>query len=113
MMRSRKTTPPASQAQAARPLAPTTGLSLNASLGGYTMPEKARRGGRDALGCISRVPCMQPPTEPAHRSPPPSPQDVRMRGFRDRAEVADVTALLEARLRSLTAEAVDLHEAAS
>jgi molybdopterin molybdotransferase len=37
--------------------------------------------------------------------------DVRMRGFRDRAEVQDVIALLTARLAPLPAEPVDLHEA--
>lgn len=39
-------------------------------------------------------------------------RDVRMRGFRDRAEVADVQGLLAARLQPLPREAVDLHEAA-
>jgi molybdopterin molybdotransferase len=39
-------------------------------------------------------------------------KDVRMRGFQDRAEVADVLALLAARLRPLPAEAVGLAEAA-
>jgi molybdopterin molybdotransferase len=38
--------------------------------------------------------------------------DVRMRGFRDRAEVAEVLALLAARLQPLPAEEVELHEAA-
>jgi molybdopterin molybdotransferase len=38
--------------------------------------------------------------------------DVRMRGFRDRAEVAEVTALLTSRLQPLSAENVDLHVAA-
>ena len=38
--------------------------------------------------------------------------DVRMRGFRDRAEVADVAALLNSRLQPLSAEDVDLHQAA-
>jgi molybdopterin molybdotransferase len=38
--------------------------------------------------------------------------DIRMRGFRDRTEVADVLALLDARLRALPAERVDLHVAA-
>src|SRR5437867_356704 len=42
----------------------------------------------------------------------PPPADVRMRGFKDRTEVADVLALLEARLRSLPAENVCLKEAA-
>src|SRR5687767_12925252 len=37
--------------------------------------------------------------------------DVRMRGFRDRAEVADVVALLERRLTPLSAERVTLREA--
>jgi molybdopterin molybdotransferase len=36
--------------------------------------------------------------------------DVRMRGFRDRAEVAEVVALLAARLQPLSAEEVELHE---
>jgi molybdopterin molybdotransferase len=39
-------------------------------------------------------------------------KDVRMRGFQDRAEVADVLALLEARLRPLPSEPVELTEAA-
>ncbi len=38
--------------------------------------------------------------------------DVRMRGFRDRAEVADVLALLATRLEPLSAESVGLREAA-
>src|SRR5437773_6017402 len=38
--------------------------------------------------------------------------DVRMRGFRDRAEVADVLALLANRLHPLPPEVVDLHAAA-
>jgi molybdopterin molybdotransferase len=38
--------------------------------------------------------------------------DVRMRGFRDRAEVADVIALLTSRVQPLSAEHVDLHAAA-
>jgi molybdopterin molybdotransferase len=38
--------------------------------------------------------------------------DVRMRGFRDRSEVADVVALLQDRLQPLPAERVDLHQAA-
>src|SRR5690349_18766799 len=37
--------------------------------------------------------------------------DVRMRGFRDRADVTDVNALLAARLQPLPAEEIDLHEA--
>jgi molybdopterin molybdotransferase len=44
---------------------------------------------------------------------PGSPfHDVRVRGFRDRAEVADVVALLAARVHPLAAETVDLHGAA-
>lgn len=39
-------------------------------------------------------------------------RDVRMRGFQDRAEVADVQALLDRRLRVLAAEAVALGESA-
>jgi molybdopterin molybdotransferase len=39
-------------------------------------------------------------------------KDVRMRGFQDRSEVADVLALLEAHMRPLPAEAVDLADAA-
>jgi len=39
-------------------------------------------------------------------------KDVRMRGFQDRAEVADVRALLDSRARPLPAEPVNLHEAA-
>src|SRR6516225_11566844 len=39
-------------------------------------------------------------------------RDVRMRGFRDRAEVEDVLALLKSRLKPLSAEDVGLHEAA-
>jgi molybdopterin molybdotransferase len=42
----------------------------------------------------------------------PRPRDVRMRGFQDRSEVADVVALLDARLRPLPAESVPLSEAA-
>src|SRR5438132_2077846 len=38
--------------------------------------------------------------------------DVRMRGFRDRAEVADVVALLTARLQALPAEGIDVRDAA-
>jgi molybdopterin molybdotransferase len=38
--------------------------------------------------------------------------DVRMRGFRDRSEVADVLVLLDARLRPLGDETVDLHAGA-
>jgi molybdopterin molybdotransferase len=43
---------------------------------------------------------------------PPSFRDVRMRGFRERAEVDDVSALLRSRLKTLPAEEVDLREAA-
>ncbi len=39
-------------------------------------------------------------------------RDVRMRGFRDRAEVEDVLALLRSRLQPLPAEDVELHDAA-
>src|SRR5215471_10242405 len=42
----------------------------------------------------------------------PSFQDVRMRGFRDRAEVDDALALLKTRLSPLPAEDVGLHDAA-
>lgn len=38
--------------------------------------------------------------------------DVRMRGFQDRSEVADVVRLLDARVRPLAAETIDLSEAA-
>src|SRR5438552_7255445 len=37
--------------------------------------------------------------------------DVRMRGFRDRAEVTQVVAMLAARVQPLPAEEIDLHEA--
>jgi molybdopterin molybdotransferase len=40
-------------------------------------------------------------------------RDVRMRGFQDRSEVEAVVALIDARVGSLTAEPVDLHEAAT
>jgi molybdopterin molybdotransferase len=40
-------------------------------------------------------------------------KDVRMRGFQQRAEVAAVTALLEARLRSLPSEPIELRNAAA
>jgi molybdopterin molybdotransferase len=53
-------------------------------------------------------------SQPAN-TPGPTPApffDVRMRGFRDRAEVAEVVALLAARLQPLRAETVGLHEAA-
>jgi len=39
-------------------------------------------------------------------------RDVRMRGFRDRAEVKDVLALLRSRIQPLPAEEVELHDAA-
>jgi molybdopterin molybdotransferase len=48
----------------------------------------------------------------ANEGTPARFKDVRMRGFQDRAEVADVLALLEARLRPLPAEPVDLADAA-
>jgi molybdopterin molybdotransferase len=51
----------------------------------------------------------QPSAQPASRTPF---FDVRMRGFRDRADVEDVVALLGDRLSPLAAESVDLHEAA-
>lgn len=38
--------------------------------------------------------------------------DVRMRGFQDRSEVADVVRMLDARVRPLAAETIDLSEAA-
>jgi molybdopterin molybdotransferase len=53
--------------------------------------------------------------EDASRLQPASPgfRDVRMRGFRERAELADVVALLDARVRPLLAENVGLHEASA
>jgi molybdopterin molybdotransferase len=42
----------------------------------------------------------------------PAIRDVRMRGFRDRAEVEDVLALMRSRLQPLPTEAIGLHEAA-
>ena len=42
----------------------------------------------------------------------PSFFDVRMRGFRDRAEVTNVVALLAARLQALPAEGIDVRDAA-
>jgi molybdopterin molybdotransferase len=42
----------------------------------------------------------------------PAPNDVRMRGFQARVEVADVCTLLQGRLQILPAEAVDLRRAA-
>ena len=39
-------------------------------------------------------------------------RDVRMRGFQDRTEVTDVVELLRSRLVPLSAETVDLHDAA-
>src|SRR5260370_16049542 len=44
--------------------------------------------------------------------PPPGFHDVRMRGFRDRAEVADVLGVLDRRVGPLGAEAVPLADAA-
>lgn len=38
-------------------------------------------------------------------------RDVRLRGFRGRADVEDVLALMESRLKPLSAEEVALHEA--
>ena len=48
----------------------------------------------------------------ANEGTPARFKDVRMRGFQDRAEVADVVALLEARVRLLPAEPVELGDAA-
>jgi molybdopterin molybdotransferase len=53
---------------------------------------------------------MNPPAEPATGAG--GFHDVRMRGFRDRAEVADVLTLLERRLRPLATEAVGLQASA-
>jgi molybdopterin molybdotransferase len=52
-------------------------------------------------------------SEPSETSASPGARffDVRMRGFRDRAEVADVLALLAARLEPLPAEPIELSEA--
>jgi molybdopterin molybdotransferase len=50
-----------------------------------------------------------PAGSPARRN---AVRDVRMRGFQDRADVTEVQSLLDARLRALPAEAVNLHEAA-
>src|SRR5262245_53659195 len=44
--------------------------------------------------------------------PPPRFFDVRMRGFRDRAEVADVIRLIDERVRPLPAETVPVPQAA-
>src|SRR5438445_294105 len=56
---------------------------------------------------------MNPSSHPPSRAAVPPPFfDVRMRGFRDRTEVADVLTLLTSRLQPLAAEAVDLHTAA-
>jgi molybdopterin molybdotransferase len=53
---------------------------------------------------------MSPPADPPV---PPSPfRDVRMKGFRERAEVAEVLACLAGRVRPLPAEGVTLPEAA-
>lgn len=51
---------------------------------------------------------------PGFEPPPGSaiPHDVRMRGFRERAELADVQALLAARVRPLAAEPVEVGAAA-
>jgi molybdopterin molybdotransferase len=53
---------------------------------------------------------MNPPSDRSARASTPF-FDVRMRGFRDRAEVAEVIALLATRLKPLPAEEVDLHQA--
>src|SRR5262249_48915397 len=42
----------------------------------------------------------------------PAFHDVRMRGFRDRTDVADVISILETRIRPLGSESIDLHRAA-
>jgi molybdopterin molybdotransferase len=54
-------------------------------------------------------------TERFHTKSPATPaafKDVRMRGFQDRAEVADVFALLDGRVSRLAEEPVSLHDAA-
>src|SRR5438105_4325437 len=56
------------------------------------------------MGASAELP-EQPPARPAAF-------DVRMRGFRDRAEVADVLCLLDQRVMPLDPEEVDLHAAA-
>ncbi len=43
--------------------------------------------------------------------PPPMKHDVRMRGFQQRAEVADVLQQIDSRVQSLGVERVDLHDA--
>lgn len=56
---------------------------------------------------------MNPSPDPASRAAVPPPFfDVRMRGFRDRAEVTDVLTLLGNRLQPLASDVVDLHAAA-
>jgi len=56
---------------------------------------------------------MSQPQDPPRSPPRPAPaRDVRMRGFQDRAEVTDVLALIDARLRPLPGEALSLPEAA-
>ena len=56
---------------------------------------------------------MSQPSQPTHPNPASAAfHDVRMRGFQDRTEVAQVSALLRQRLQPLAAEEVDLHAAA-
>ncbi len=56
---------------------------------------------------------MSQPSQPTPANPTPAGfHDVRMRGFQDRTEVAQVSALLRERLQTLAAEEVDLHAAA-
>ncbi|MCI0463425.1 MAG: molybdopterin molybdotransferase MoeA [Gemmataceae bacterium] len=54
---------------------------------------------------------MSPSRDAPDHAAAPRFFDVRMRGFRDRAEVNDVLALLASRLQPLSAEVVDLHAA--
>src|SRR5262249_26515587 len=55
---------------------------------------------------------MNPPDPASSRDHPPPFFDVRMRGFRDRAEVTDVLELFLGRVAPLACEKVSLHEAA-
>src|SRR5262249_7312769 len=55
---------------------------------------------------------MDQPSQPSDPPPARSFRDVRMRGFRDRAEVADVLRVLAERLQPLPGEEESLHEAA-
>jgi molybdopterin molybdotransferase len=55
---------------------------------------------------------MSQPSDPVSRSGTGGFFDVRMRGFRDRADVAEVLGLLAARLESLPDESIPLQEAA-